>query len=388
MNQLVSIAVGLAPLVSLAMAAHTEEKKTVASDFDRLVRQLGSASFREREEATRRLSAGGEESLGPLRKARSGATDPEQRWRLDRIIRAVDGRLYGLQVAFVGHTREVCAVALSPDGKLVLTGGWEGQMCLWDTATGEELRRLQSPVTAKAVAFSPDGRLAVAAGDGSGGDVRIWDVATGRPRWSLKGHAGPVYGLDYSRDGKSLVTGGFDGTVRVWEVETGKEYRRMNCGRVRLWGVAFAPDGGRVVSGGDDGLVWLWDVASGKALEKLEGHRRWVLGVAYAPDGEHIASCAEGGEILLWPSHEGRAPRRLAGHAGDVLCVHFSPDGRRLLSAGLDGTVRLWDVGTGEEIRRFHGHTNYVNKAYFSEDGRRAVSCSHDRTAALWNLPR
>ena len=110
-------------------------------------------------------------------------------------------------VAQVGHADGCGAVAYSPDSKLVVTGGSDGRLILWDAATGREVRRLEGHGDAvTAVAFSPDGRLVVTSGwDRS---VRLWDVATGRQIRTFSGHPTLVNDVGFSPDGRRIISAG------------------------------------------------------------------------------------------------------------------------------------------------------------------------------------
>src|SRR5262249_46656937 len=153
------------------------------------------------------------------------------------------------------------ALALSPDGKLLLTST---SLSVIDVATGKELRRLPAPADSffEYVAFSPDGRTVAAAADPEPqGAVFLWDAITGKELRRLtapKGAGGPVA---FSPDGKTLASGSEDGTVRLWDVGAGKELRQFRGPKERVYSLAFAP-GGRALAatGGGNRDVWLWDV--------------------------------------------------------------------------------------------------------------------------------
>ena len=89
-----------------------------------------------------------------------------------------------------GHTGEVSAVALTPDGRLAVSASWDDTLKVWDVASGRELRTLAGHTgSVRAVALTPDGRLAVSAsGDHT---LKVWDVASGRELRTLAGHTEP-----------------------------------------------------------------------------------------------------------------------------------------------------------------------------------------------------
>ena len=119
-----------------------------------------------------------------------------------------------------GHTGGVWAVAWSPDGTRLLTGGYGGAR-VWDAATAEPLHQLTGHTGwVRAVAWSPDGTRLLTGG-GDDGTVRVWDAATAEPLHQLTGHPGGVSAVAWSPDGTRLLTGSTDGTTRMWDATSG-----------------------------------------------------------------------------------------------------------------------------------------------------------------------
>jgi WD40 repeat protein len=294
---------------------------------------------------------------------------------------------------FEGHLHGVVTVAISPDGRLALSGGgpWAGGdsiLRLWDVRTGTQLRRLEGHTDGVvSVAFSPDGKQALSGGHSHDKTVRLWDIVTGKELKCFEGHKAAVSGVAFCPDGKRFVSSSGDATVRLWEIESGKELKRFQGHTAGVRGIALSPSGRQLLSGSYDSTVRLWDVETGKEMLRFEGHEGLVSSVAFSPSGRQAVSGGFDATVRLWDLETGKEIRRLKGHDKEVHAVAFSPDGRRLLSGSYDQTVRLWDVETGKELHRFFGHTSFVWSVVFSPDGRHALSGSHDKTLRLWRLP-
>ena len=169
---------------------------------------------------------------------------------------------------FTGQSKTINSVAFSPDGLTALSST---PFRLWDVATGKELRTF-SP-WGRSVAFSPDGLTALS-------DLTLWEVATGNKLRSFA-NSSAVNAVAFSPDGRTVLTGGWrpsaypghellqflfpssfnrDGTVSLWEVATGKPLRSLKGHSGQVYSVAFAPDGRSALSGGYDGIR-LWDLS-------------------------------------------------------------------------------------------------------------------------------
>jgi WD40 repeat protein len=238
-------------------------------------------------------------------------------------------------------------MALSPDGRTLVTGASEGIVRLWDASTGQPLLlpRKGHNDWVRFVIFSPDGETFLTGSTDK--TARIWDAVTGQPIGLPLIHNAAVTGAVFSRDGKLVATSA-DSAVRVWEVRPYQPIRLV-LGHSDLCGaIAFSPDGKMILTGSRDRNVRLWDALTGQPLILPQrGHSDNILAVAFSPDGKLALTGSEAKTARIWEVPSGRPIGPLLEQGSQVTAVAFSPDGKTILTGGVDGAVRRWDAATG-----------------------------------------
>ncbi len=287
------------------------------------------------------------------------------------------------QEQLVGHTSWITTVAYSPDGRWIVSAGWDRSLKIWDVATGAEWSHLNGHTGfVYAVAYSPDGRFIVSGSRDK--TLKIWDVATGSVLHTLSEHSDEVNAVAYSPDGLFIASGSKDNTVKIWDAATGAEQHTFSGHSDDVNAVAYSPDGRFMASGSTDNTVKTWNVATGTKQRTLSGHTYAVHAVAYSPDGRFIASGSRDGTVNIWNAATGAKQRTLSGHDLWVNAVAYSFDGRFIASGGSDHTVKIWDTATGAILNTFSGHSGWVNALSYSPDGRFIASGSVDTTVKIW----
>ncbi len=288
---------------------------------------------------------------------------------------------------FTGHTSSVIDVTFSPDGKFALSGSGDSTARLWNVATGQEIRQFVGHSRAvQAVEYSPDGKYVLTGG--ADRTLRLWDVETGQEIRQFTGHTAEIYSVAFSPDGKYVLSGALDKTARLWDVNTGQEIREFLSSGGEVLCVAYSQDGKSIALGNLEGLAEVYDLETGRLATSLQGGTGdvpFILGLAFSPDGKYLATASYDKMVRLWDIATDKTVQTFVGHMDGVTRVRFAPDGKTLVSSGSDKTARLWDVATGQEIRRFSGHTDQVNALAFSPDGKYVLTGSKDHTMRLWD---
>ena len=132
---------------------------------------------------------------------------------------------------------------------------------------------------------------------------KIWDITKKRIRNVFDGHQGIIHSLDFSTDGRLIVSGSRDETVRIWDRVDGTSKVLIindHNSSAGITSVAISPNGQYVAAGSIDAVVRVWDVSTGQLVEKLRGHRKSVHSVAFTLDGKGLVSGSLDNTLKFW----------------------------------------------------------------------------------------
>jgi WD40 repeat protein len=282
----------------------------------------------------------------------------------------------------------------SPDGKLLAAahGSWDqkegGEVRLWNVETGKNTFVLKDPRGVRSVAWSPKGDFLVT---GSyAGIVRFYDPRTGQIMGNDFKFGASVEGVRITPDGKRLVTTHGNGNVRVSELPSRKGLHFFEgAHKGGIWGMAVSPDGKLLATGGKDTFVRVFDLESYKLLHEIK-HPGETNGVLFTADSRQLLTGCTDATIRVFDVASGQEQAQLMGHdRGSITDMQFSSDGKLLASAGIDGTVRLWDSSdlTKATLKEtLMGHSNLVFGVAISPDDRWLASAGWDDKVILWDL--
>jgi WD40 repeat protein len=273
-------------------------------------------------------------------------------------------------------------VAYSPDGKTLLSGGWDHALVMWDVAARKRPLGWRHPNVVSAAAFTPDGRTIVtAAWDGY---VRFLDGKTLKHLRRFRAHTAEIHAAALSRDGAVVVTGSPDRTARIWDAATGRARGEPLRHPDAVHAVAVSPDGRTVLTGCADQAARLWDADTGQPRGDPLPHKGAVLAVAFTSDGRTFLTGGKDAAVRIWDTATGQLRGKPLSLSGAVNSLAVSPDGGTVLTGCADGKAQLWDLATGLPLGAPFSHGRTVRAVAFAPDGRSVFTAGEDNRARLW----
>lgn len=325
-----------------------------------------------------------------------------------------DGRVVLHDVPLRSAVRQMAAtvpgaptsIALTGDGRFVLTGDQSNYVRMWDAATGQHVRDFSgSGGGVSDVAVMP-GDAAVLAGalDGS---VRSWNLDSGQvmdvlytspvldvavtgtdlagvaaygedgllklfnwppaPPQSLQPHSSSVTAIAMSRDRKWILTGGLDQQLHLSRAEDGTYVRTFPTPPGQISTAGISADSALAAAAGPNGVIKFWNLETGSDGGILAGHTGAIHAITFHAKDNKLATAGADGTIRVWTPPAVIDP--WSGHDATVLALTVAPNGKRAASAAADKSVRLWNPETGEAERVLAGFEQQVSALAFSPDG-------------------
>jgi len=328
-----------------------------------------------------------------------------------RLIKVWDAET-GQEVAtWRGHKFDIQAMALSPDGETLATGAanWDGngggEIKLWDVATGKHRALQLDPkrtddgpfeMQVYSVVFTPDSQILVAGH--RDGRITFWDRTRREFLTALRppGTSSVVSGLAFTPDMKFLASVDRGMNVFIWDLSKNQPRHTLPTFGGATAFVLFSTDGKQVFAPDVSGKqVKVWDTLTGEDRGSFAsraddpGAMSHVAGATLSVDGQTLAvtrgTLEEPGAVMLFDVRSRQRIATLRGHNRGVLSAAFAPDARTLATGGCDRTVKVWDLSAQRNRLALPGHAEYVSTVAFAPDGSQFATGSHDHTIKLWN---
>jgi WD40 repeat protein len=279
---------------------------------------------------------------------------------------------YHLMLDTGGHMALIKSVVFTPDGQHLVSASDDKTIRVWSVAEQRTVRIIRTLVGAgrvgalNAIALSPDGKVLATGGEfdvargNSVGDIRLVDFETGALLSVLKGHTSAVTCLAFSPDGQRLASGSRDGTAAIWDLAAEPTLNRLIGHSKRVTSIGFSENAEHIVTGSSDQTVRIWDALNGRELRSLSGHTGEVRAVAVFPETDWVASGSWNDRFVrVWNRKTGELIKTIEVAGSSVESLAVVDRTRFVVSYAKDyndlvlGVTEVFDVGSGSSLAKF-----------------------------------
>jgi WD40 repeat protein len=282
---------------------------------------------------------------------------------------------------FTPHSTAVKALAFSPSGDLLASGGEDKAIYVYNTATLQKTAAITDNYFAIAdLEFYDENELFLTAGN----DIKLVEITTNKKLALYEGNSTYLWSIDFAPERNKITAGSYDKKIKVWDVQTQQIDLVLEGHTKSTLPVVFSNDENYIVSGSLDLTIKVWNAQTGAIVHSLERHSDNIYDIAFHPDGEYFASASGDKTIRLWNIKTGNLIKTYSGHEGSVPDIGFSPDGYFLYSASTDGMVIVWEIASGKKLYSFIKHEGPVNAVAASSKGNLIATAGSDGKVYLW----
>ena len=233
------------------------------------------------------------------------------------------------------------AMAFSPDGTLLVVATTRG-LVFYDGDTLEPIRTISTTHAQRALAFSPDGEWLASGGED--GSIRLWKLPEGILQAVMNGHEQPVFSLAFSPNGQWLASGGWDRLLNIWYVPRADLVRTLDSALAAVQDVHFSADGSRLYAWNAKEPLTVWDFIENKSLDDiyigLDNRSRTASSTAFSADGALFAADQDS-RVRLMNTDDGTTRAQLMDFQQSVLNVALSADGELAATLQAD-SIKVW----------------------------------------------
>lgn len=285
--------------------------------------------------------------------------------------------------------KPILALKFSPDGACLAAGNWDAEVGIFNLKNLDEkpvvvgFRDRRDYSAVDDLDFSPDGKLLVAAS--KSGEPRVWEAATGRQIFELRGHRQAVGAVAFSRDGQHIFTAGDEGVLMTWDAATGDLLARQFGHAGRITRICPTADGREILTLADDRTIRRWSAAGGLDFDLPAAARsRDIWAFDGSADGKFLAMGAAEGQVAVWDLKNSSLKKIVKCLPDALNSLAFSPDGSQFVGANWSNEVKIWDEATGEIIQNLEGFDGGSSGVAWSPDGKFVAAASRKPFVFVW----
>lgn len=291
----------------------------------------------------------------------------------DEVIHVLSGNSVGIN-----------NMAISPDGKFVLSVIDDSELRLFEIESGKEVKLGFENFDPIDAGFSRDGKYVLLVYEGI---IRVFELSTGNEMPSIYTYTDNIDPGSFDGNGFLVVRAAANHTAGIYNIQSGEEVGYVEHGfAFYMNSCVFSSSGDRIITtGAFDSIPKVFDASSGELLFEITGHSQTVNYATFSSNGQSILTCSDDGLVRLFDSEKANLIRVFEGHRSKVYCAIFSSNGNLILSRSRD-EVRLWDAKTGQLLKVFKGHKRNIIDAQFVLNGEFILTTAADHKTILWDV--
>ena len=291
---------------------------------------------------------------------------------------------YSQDHTFLEHGGNVQSVSYSPiTSSIIASAGGNNTIKLWNLEDSEVTILGNHTDSVNSIDFSPDGKRLVSGSDDY--RIKVWDIEDKRHLVTLKHitdrQQSQIKKVAFSPDGQQIISAGFH--LKIWDIHTLREISTIRHDSW-IYTLTFSTDGELLAYGDTSGKIVVRNIKTHKEIARYQAIKDHITTVRFSPDNSTLASGGLKGGIKLWNVNNWKLIGNLPTN-GTVTDINFSPDGSILANSDFEA-VNLWQLENGQKITTLTGHKGWVNTAVFSPDGLSITSGGSDGTIRFWNV--
>eukprot|EP01134_Creolimax_fragrantissima_P000177 CFRG0177T1 len=247
---------------------------------------------------------------------------------------------------------KISSVAINSTGEWIAFGSEKlGQLLVWEWQSESYVLKQQGHFHEMgAIAYSPDGQMIATGGDD--GKVKIWNTRSGFCFVTFSEHTASITGVRFSHSGHAVYSSSLDGTVRAYDLIRYRNFRTMTSpSPVQFSCLAVDPSSELVCAGTADTFdIYVWSLQTGRLLEVLSGHEGPITALHFNPLTSILCSGSWDHELRMWDIFDRKATTEALPHTTDIRAFCFAPSGKEICVSTLDGQLTFWNVEEAKQV--------------------------------------
>ena len=283
----------------------------------------------------------------------------------ERALRKVNSASF---FVFKDTPDDVYAIARSPNGNLIVSGGEFGNVNIWNADNGHCIKNIIVENNVTSIDFSHNSKSFAIGGDK--GMIKIFDAKQGRMIHEFSVDDGALSSIRYSPDDGYIMSCG-NGNIKLWNIENGLCVRTVGKNYTHP---AFSPDGKSIGAVGNGRFIGIWNTQHWGKPNVIGVHKKKINSLCFSPDGTKIASGGDDNEIKIWDIRRKKEYKTLSGIRGKVKTISFSPNGEYIAASDYENAILIWKISDGRCVKAIDKPNKpYINSMVYSQDGKSII---------------